>query len=258
MLASTNSECFAKSYHSDAFLAELVKARLLYEKSLESGFTAPAVLDFDEATATIRYERLQWSGCLMDVLADRNRSHDSLLGLLNEVGACLAAIHAIGLPEGAVYSTRSPLFSDALLTRSTSSQGGGAGVLQHGDFGFTNIFITDDDQIVVIDPSPNQYISVHPLNVDVPELDLAVLMSHLIGRSVRPRALGRSIIFGRQMVDAVLAGYESGAGVIDRDRLRSFTLAGVDAVRAYKSTGSRAHRRAILKPLAAVLARNIA
>lgn len=257
-------EIFKKVYESHAFEAELTKAQLLRQCSVNSNFNAPTVIAADEVTGVIEYELVDCSQSIMDALADSGRSRESILSLLATVGSCLGLIHAIEPPTNAVHFERSTLFDEALASRQTQGSidvTSGAGVLQHGDFGFTNIYVSadesGDDQLTIIDPSPNSYLSVHPLNVDYPELDLAVLVSHLIGRASSPVALGRSAIFGRAMVDSVVIGYELTGSAINRDRLRAYTRAGIDAVRTYASDGSQAHRRAILKPLSAVLARNI-
>ncbi len=254
----STQQCFTKQYIADEFGNELIKARLLHERSQGSLFTAPAVIANSSNEASIQYELVDCSQSLMDVLGAADRSRESILSLLSTVGRCLGQIHQIPVPPESVEFQRSDLFANALAARTSADHLDSEHcVLQHGDFGFTNIFVTNGQDLVVIDPSPNQYTSVHVLNIDYPELDLAILVAHLVGRAANPVALGRSAVFGRAMIDAVIAGYELAGTAIDRDRLRLYTRAGIDAVRNFASDGSQAHRRAILKPLSAVLARNI-
>jgi hypothetical protein len=261
------AELVTKQYPPDGFRAELAKARLLAAASSPASglargvFSAPAVLDVDEVRHTITYQRLDCSHDLLDVVADPGRSQDAILHILSRVGGCLAAIHEIAAPaEPTVVQRRSDLFTAALARQPGCPEPGDttdSQVLQHGDFGFTNVFVGPDGEITIIDPSPNGYTSVHPLNVDVPELDLAVLCSHTVGRVASPRALARTYRYGGHMVDAIVDGYESAGARLDRERLRRFTLASIHAVIAYRSPGSRAHRRAALRPLSSLLARNL-
>ena len=247
-----------KRYEPADFDAELVKAGLLHEASLTADFVAPAVLAADETQRTIRYQRLDCRYDLLDVVADPGRSPAAIVSTLRRVGACLAAIHELRPPtDRTCTGQRSPLFTAALDRRSEASEPGDRLVLQHGDFGFTNVFVGPDDEITIIDPSPNGYTSIHPLNVDCAELDLAILCSHLVGRVADRRALARIARSGRSMVDAVVGGYGSLGGTIDRPRLRTYTLASIDAVAAHRSPGSRWHRRAALRPLSTLLARNL-
>ncbi|MGI9612069.1 MAG: phosphotransferase [Acidimicrobiales bacterium] len=266
--ASTVAEIgdvIVKGYAPEGFATELTKATLLHQASIGSSFRAPAVIDADENAHTITYERVDCATDLLATVADANRSPTCLLDLLQQVGVCLGTVHAIAPPvEQAVFGLRSELFNGALARRLEADDGDWRDpapqlpqVLQHGDYGFTNIFIDSDDRITIIDPSPNAYTSVHPLNVDAPELDLAVLCAHAVGRVASLRALWRVGRHGSAMIDAVLAGYESIGAPVDRQRLRLFTLAGVDAVIAHRSPGSKAHRRLLLGPLSSLLARNL-
>lgn len=255
----------AKGYTPEGFAVELTKARLFHQASIGSSFSAPAVIDADQKAHKIIYERVDCTHDLLATVADANRSPTSLLDLLRRVGACLAAIHAITPPaEQTVVGLRSELFNRAVGRRLDAGERDRcdsttrpASVLQHGDYGFTNLFIDSDDRITIIDPSPNGYTSVHPLNLDAPELDLAVLCAHAVGRVASLRALSRIGRHGSAMIEAVLDGYESIGSPIDRHRLRLFTLAGVDAVVAHRSPGSKAHRRVLLGPLSSLLARNL-
>jgi hypothetical protein len=255
---TVTDEMVVKRYAPGDFAAELLKAQLLHDTSIDAEFIAPAVLDVDESQHTIGYQRLDCSHSLLDLLADGRRSLASIRSVFARVGASLAAIHAIEAPgDRTVIEERSDLFVAALARRTTPVDSSEWLVLQHGDFGFTNVFVDPDDRITVIDPSPNGYTSIHPLNLDAPELDIAVLCSHLVGRVASVRALARASRYGRDLVDEVLDGYQPAGATIDRARLRLFTLASVDAVVAHRSPGSRTHRRAVLRPLAALLARNV-
>lgn len=260
---NSKAEVVTKRYRPGTLDAELAKAQLLHDISKEAAFLAPAVVGVDPVASTVDYERLDCSRNLLAAVAEPDRRRHTLRSLLRRAGRALALIHGSDAPPGSMTGLRAPLFEVALGRRSpagsTSPTPENRPVLQHGDFGFTNLFVTDDDRLIVIDPSPNGYTSLHPLNLDVAELDLAVLLSHLIGRSARPRALVRSARYGGELVDAVLDGYRDVAGPnsLDPDLVTLYTLAGIDAVRAHRSPGSRRHRRALVGALAPALRRNL-
>ncbi len=262
MTTTIREHLVSKRYSDRDFAAELIKARLLFATSETADFVAPEVVAVDHDRCEITYRRVDCRQTLLDVVAGGDYSKDVLLGLLWRVGACLARIHQTTPPPERVLGRRPESFTDALLKRTMLVGPGDRPVLQHGDFGFTNIFVSASDDgelrpITIIDPSPNGYTSVEALNVDAPELDLAILCSHFLGRSARLVALGRSLVYGHDMIAAVIDGYEAGGRAVDRDRLRPYTLASIDAAARYRSSGSRTHRRAALRPLSSLLARNL-
>lgn len=128
-------------------------------------------------------------------------------------------------------------------------------MLQHGDFGYSNVRFGPTGELVVIDPSPNSYVTVDPLSVDHPELDLALIGSNFVGRTVRPVAMGRTIRLGPDLFAALLQGYEGAAGgpLVDRVRLRAYTQATVRAFAHWCQRG----RPQVLVPLARLLERNM-
>lgn len=262
MTTTIREHLVSKRYSERDFPAELIKARLLFAASETADFVAPEVVAVDHEQREISYQRVDCGRTLLDVVGSGEHSKDAILGLLWRVGQCLAKIHQTIPPPENVLGHRSELFTKALIARTAFVGPGHDPVLQHGDFGFTNLFVSDAADrglgpITVIDPSPNGYTSVHALNVDAPELDLAILCSHFLGRSASPLALGRSVAYGQDMITAVMDGYEAVGRAVDRHRLRPFTLASIEAAVGFQSVGSRSHRRAALRPLSSLLARNL-
>lgn len=250
---------FVKHYPAPELAAEAAKARLLAEAGAAVGVRVPAVLDVDEAAGSIRYEYVDCPTSLLDLMSDRSATPALILAQVELAGAALGALHralpTVGFPRG----RRSERFARALGPQwssagAASQDAVSPAVLQHGDFGYSNVRFGPTGDLVVIDPSPNGYVTVDPLNVDHPELDLALIGSNFVGRTVRPLAMGRTIRLGPDLFAALLQGYEDAAGhPIDRARLRAYTQA---TVRAF-ADWCRKGRPQVLVPLARLLERNM-
>ncbi len=259
---------FVKHYPAAELAAEATKARLVAEAGAAAGVRVPAVLDVDEAAGTIRYEYVDCPTSLLDLMSDRSATPALILAQVELAGAALGALHqalpTVGFPRG----RRSERFTRALGPESSpgavsagavppaavSPGAGSPAVLQHGDFGYSNVRFGPTGELVVIDPSPNGYVTVDPLNVDHPELDLALIGSNFVGRTVRPLAMGRTIRLGPDLFAALLQGYEGAAGhPVDRARLRAYTQATVRAFADWCQKG----RPQVLVPLARLLERNM-
>lgn len=244
---------FVKHYPVDELAAEALKARLMAEAGAAVGVRVPAVLDVDEDAASIRYEHVECPTSLLDLMSDRAATPALILAQVERAGAALGALHRV-LPTAAFpRGVRSDRFTLALGPEQPELPGSQV-VLQHGDFGYSNVRFSPTGELVVIDPSPNRYVTVDPLNVDHPELDLALIGSNFVGRTVRPVAMGRTIRLGPDLFAALLQGYEGAAGrPVDRDRLRAYTQA---TVRAF-ADWCRKGRPQVLVPLARLLERNM-
>lgn len=248
----SDPSCFVKVYARDHD-AELLKARWFHDVARAGGFRAPRVLDADPDRRTITYEWLPCSYSLQDLMDDPSVEDGHLRQAFRHLGRVLAAIHH-GPPFDQVQGRRADGYQRTLLRlRAGQRPTNGPLVPQHGDFGYSNIYFGADRRPIVIDPSPNGYTSVHPLNEDHPEVDLALLMSHLVGRTRRPRVMARTARLGGVLARDVLDGYRAEGGAIDRDELRLHTRATVDSFRR-----SRDRSRRLLLPLVAgALERNL-
>ena len=253
---------FVKRYPAAELAAEATKARLMAEAGAAAGVRVPAVLDVDEANGTIRYEHVECPTSLLDLMSDRTATPALILAQVELAGAALGALHRALPTAGFPRERRSGLFQRALASDGSTSGGfavlehGAVSptVLQHGDFGYSNVRFGPTGELVVIDPSPNGYVTVDPLNVDHPELDLALIGSNFVGRTMRPVAMGRTIRLGPDLFAALLQGYEGATGrPVDKALLRLCTRATVRAFAHWCQRG----RPQVLVPLARLLERNM-
>lgn len=255
---------FVKHYPPAELAAEATKARLMAEAGAAVGVRVPAVLDVDEPTGAIRYEHVACPVSLLDLMSDPTATPALILTQVEQAGAALGALHRVLPTAGFPRARRSELFDQALGPGEPSApadppavlQHGAVSpaVLQHGDFGYSNVRFGPTGELVVIDASPNRYVTVDPLNVDHPELDLALIASNFVGRTVRPVAMGRTVRLGPDLFAALLQGYEGAAGgTVDRARLRVYTRATVWAFAHWCQRG----RPQVLVPLARLLERNM-
>jgi tRNA A-37 threonylcarbamoyl transferase component Bud32 len=121
-------------------------------------FVVPRILSFDDARGEIVFERLALTGA-QEILSDRNRSTD----LVVAAARALAAIHRhLGVEE----PNRDP---------------GTRLVPLHGDFGLTNIHLSADGQLALIDWSNADWTGIDA-DRGVPEIDLAVFLISLFHR----------------------------------------------------------------------------
>ncbi len=248
---------FVKRYPPAELAVEATKARLMAEAGAAVGVRVPAVLDVDETAGAIRYEHVECPTSLLDLMSDRSATPALILAQVELAGAALGALHRVLPTVGFPQSRRSERFERYLRPHRSSLPRGAASslALQHGDFGYSNVRFSPTGELVVIDPSPNGYVTVDPLNVDHPELDLALIASNFVGRTVRPVAMGRTIRLGPDLFAALLQGYDGAAAgpPVDRDRLRAYTQATVRAFAHWCQRG----RPQVLVPLARLLERNM-
>lgn len=242
---------FPKVYGSRSFADELTKAQLCAEAGQRTGIRTPRVLGFDENRYVIDYEFLDCPTSLLDLMSRRSTSTATLLAAVEQSGAALGTLHRVLPTEGFPRFERREGF-DRALGEDRRLDGPGL-VLQHGDYGYSNIRFSRHGELVIIDPSPNQYVTSHPLNVDYPELDLALITSNFLGRTVNPIAMARTIRLGSELVGALLRGYESAAGPVDTVRLREYTRATIAAFADWYQRG----RPELLVPLTRLLERNL-
>ncbi|MDH4076069.1 MAG: hypothetical protein OEW29_09045 [Acidimicrobiia bacterium] len=244
---------FVKHYPAAEFAAEATKARLMAEAGAAVRVRVPAVIDVDEAAGAIRYEHVPCPTSLLDLMSDRAVTPALILAQVEQAGAALGALHRVLPTAGFPRGHRSERFTMALGPEQ-QPDAEPVLVLQHGDFGYSNVRFSPIGELVVIDPSPNRYVTVDALNVDHPELDLALIASNFVGRTVRPVAMGRTIRLGPDLFAALLQGYEDAAArPADRARLRAYTQATVQAFAGWCGKG----RPQVLVPLARLLERNM-
>jgi hypothetical protein len=216
-----------------------------------AGVRVPRVLGTDGDTGAVHYEHVECPVSLLDLMSSREVGVVEILNRVAAAGEALAGLHRALPVEGLPRRRRSHWFRRALGQDEPGADG--RLVLQHGDFGYSNIRYSLAGELVVIDPSPNRYVTVDPLNVDHPELDLALVGSNFLGRTVRPRALARTVCHGPELFAALVEGYERVGPRVDRVRLRAYTMATIGAYARWCGRG----RPELLVPLARLLDRNL-
>ena len=105
--------------------------------------------------------------------------------VIRRAAAALVAIHATKIPEDIFsLSLVVPTSLTNRQTRATSRD-----VLLHGDFGFSNLFVSESDvatTLQIVDHLMPPMLLQHPFVVGPPEWDVAMLVSCLAGRPPTP------------------------------------------------------------------------
>jgi hypothetical protein len=229
-----------KRYVSDV-VGEFAKARALWEISEHFGFVCPEPIELREAESVIVYRNLgvygSWEPIKSVYLEYMTGSAPSEVaaGPFAEAGRVLGAIHANLELECSVPWTPDDEFCKSLervdAGGSTPNLELDPQVYLHGDYGFSNVWWSEDTlTIATFDPSPDGY-STFAARIHGPAyVDLGQFSSCLEGRvplSWHPRLKwGRLDGLRRTFLDA----YEAEAAVaIDIDVVRRFGFAIVEA-----------------------------
>jgi hypothetical protein len=136
------------------------------------------------------------------------------VSILEKAGQALGHIHAAPIPSIEKYdgTLLVPTF-DALQATLPKDF-----VLLHGDYGFSNVgWSSSRNQVVILDPSPNYFLTNHPLQSGPRYLDLAQFVSCLCGLVGYWSMLRIKWSRVPVAIDSFVRGYESVSGFsVDR------------------------------------------
>jgi hypothetical protein len=131
------------------------------------------------------------------------------LSIFAKAGRALGSMHSSPPPEAKnLPDPMPPLMLDSL--RHTGAENS---VMIHGDFGFSNVFWSAEAaQIVLLDASPNYFVSQHPLQVATPYADIGHFVSCLCGLVPARNFLSMRWPRAAYAVRAFLDGYSEVSG----------------------------------------------
>lgn len=171
---------FVNKHFYNNFSSELLKHQVIEDGLEGTGTCFPKIisssgsdnegvlkLEFIENFVSLRHFYLLFATGLNDDVS-----------MFEKAGRALGQIHATPIPstEG-LDSTMPGLKFDALKATLPKDF-----VLLHGDFGFSNVgWSSSRNQVVVLDPSPNYFVTNHPLQCGPRYLDLAQFFICLCG-----------------------------------------------------------------------------
>ncbi len=232
---------------------EVTKATRLYEAGRRHGFVAPQVLRTAPSENTITYQMVRGIVPLRDLYLRYMSGGDDgqqCVATVRLAGATLAVLHRELPATDCIEWAPPPAFAKEARRRL------GAGwsdrlvatpmAALHCDFGFGNIHLSRDEPstLVLLDPSPNYYLTFDPLTVGSIYVDLATLMACLWGL-VPVRHFVRLEWSRLRALDCALRdGYETVAGTrLDRDLLEATTSAVVTTYMAMRLGSGGAGRQ---------------
>lgn len=154
---------------------ELLKLNLIAECGIETGFSSPTAWKHKTDQAKIVMNRIDTvtnSASVFQayVCHQRKTGKEDCIRMVKECGRALGAIHK-------QLRAKCPSTVNAQTQLSDSRK-----VLLHGDFGFSNIHIGINSEIVIFDPFPDLYSTFHTWEVGPRSFDLGMFASCLIGR----------------------------------------------------------------------------
>ena len=211
------SNGFVKRYDALVDL-ERAKAEQLSRVAANSGFVSPAVLAVDYNVQMITYENLTGLTPLRSFYLAYTTgagAGSEVPELFERTGRALASVHrALVLTERIDWSpppSFSRLFRHRTGTDAVACLAQPPQAFLHGDFGFGNVHVKDGEgEIVVLDASPNRYLTTHPSTWGSIYLDIGSMVACLRGlvgirqftrlRRERIAPLERAFIAGYQAV----------------------------------------------------------
>jgi hypothetical protein len=186
--ARRRSDGFVKRYDALVDL-ERAKAEEFSRLASDWGFISPAVLAVDYDVGLVTYEKLNGLTPLRSlylVYTTGTGAGPDVPEWFERTGSTLAHVHRELRLTGQVEWRPPPSFSrlfrrrtgaDALSCLARTPQ-----AFLHGDFGFGNIHVKrDEGELVILDASPNRYLTTHPSTWASIYLDIGSLVACLRG-----------------------------------------------------------------------------
>lgn len=230
---------------------EADKVEALHELGQRFGFHSPALRSIDQDRGRLTLERVPIGTPLTMLLHDPHlRTTQVAEAAFRDAGRVLGVIHDHLDVEPTIDRVVPAELAAQLGTGTLArlrAECATPGVIAHGDFGTSNLFVAADGQLTVLDPMPNGYSSFHSAERGSRYLDLALMDTCLLGRGP-----ARTFIAARpqpmvNLLHQFLEGYESATGVtVDVGLLREVSRA---VLRSYLR-----RRRAVPDPIAARVA----
>lgn len=226
----TATPSFRKRYERDV-LIEAEKASRIHELGKRFGFISPRVLRVDLANQVIVYERIDDLVTLqkhyIQSLRSRSASGD-ISGIFGEAGRILGILHReltlsarhVWQPSPEWLTQRAPI-----LRRMRS----GPSAWLHCDYGFGNVFTCSPratGQLVVLDSSPNLFLTTQAASFGPVYVDLASMTSCLQG--LVPMKLFPFLNWGRErpLRESFIREYaRASSHTIDLEILEQVTMA---------------------------------
>lgn len=199
---------------AEAFDAELRKHRWCSEVFAQSGGAHyPKLIEAkgEYAGGTLVMEYLDGLVSLREPYLDFMKAKTSELSVFVEAGRALGLIHSAPPPA----SEYLPYPMSPLLLNTLPGPGSEGAVLMHGDFGFSNVYWSASRaQIVILDASPNHFVTHHPLQIGTRYADLANFVSCLCG--LVPPSNFPSMYWTRapRVISAFIEGYVETASFV--------------------------------------------
>lgn len=176
------------------FEAEYEKAKMFFNACSQSGIIAPKVLEADFKQKTISYSRIKNFRTVEDHYIDTltgKADLETTLALQVLAGKGLAAIHRnMKLQTTSTWSASKVVECEMLKISNCKPESflsETPQAIQHGDFGFANLgyrYKTDSKtlDLILFDPSANNYITQKPNEYCSIYVDLGVYFSDINGR----------------------------------------------------------------------------
>jgi len=225
-----------EKYYPHDFKAELEKHRLIAEALSDSDIVFPALIS-EDGIGRLVMEDLGDLISLRETYLNHMKAQDDPgtngPELMHRAGAALALIHAVDPVKVSTPHHHSGRVGPDEI------EVGGDRVMLHGDYGFSNVFVQQrTGKLAIIDPSPNHFVTTHPLELGPPSLDLGNFTSCLMGL-VPPRNFLRMRWYrAAALIEKFLSGYEITSGrQIASPHLMDVTESTARAYFSYKYAG---------------------
>ncbi|RYH00250.1 MAG: hypothetical protein EON58_00805 [Alphaproteobacteria bacterium] len=171
------------------------KYAAFYRLGQRFSFHAPSVLSVDRAAGALHLERIFYAASLRDLYSDAiyRSEYREMEGLLFTVGRALANIH-LNLTQEAAVDWVAPTTLKNRLSEYGYNIDHSPPVrraILHGDFGYSNLFLRTDGQLVILDPCPDGIVTHGCWERAPVYVDIGRMLSCLEGAALPLRAIVR-------------------------------------------------------------------